>query len=153
MTEVMNTFERGLSGQCRRNAPVERNTAVERRCEFKMDERPLLLVPTNEFLILSFSLRDQNARDDIDTCFAESFEAFPRDDWIRIFDRADNALYARLDQCPRARRRSAMMMMRLERNICGSAARLFTCLRQSDLLRMEDILVKVCALTDDLARS
>lgn len=118
-----------------------------------MNERPTLLVPANKLLVLFCGFVCKDACDDLDTDGAEPFKTTSRDQRIGILDRANNPCNARIYQSVGARRRAALMVVRLERDISSTALRTPTGLLKRDDLGVCYVIVNVCALTDDLASS
>lgn len=108
-----------------------------------MDKRPLVSVPTDKLLVEPCRLGGKKSGNDLDACIAQSLETFAGNVRVRIFDRAHYAHYTGIDQRVRARRRAALMVVRLERNVGSSAFRPVTSLFESDRLGMDHSVVGV----------
>src|SRR5262245_20896261 len=108
-----------------------------------MNKRTLLLVPADEFLVLSSCFIRENSCNDLDARVSQSLKALPGHDRVGIFYRTNDALYPGIDQRLGAGRRAAAVMMRLERNVGSAAFCAFAGVFKCDLLGMDDVVVDI----------
>src|SRR6187399_393081 len=108
-----------------------------------MDEGTLLFVPTDEFVVKLRCFMGKYSCNHFDTARAQLLKSFARNKRIRIFNRSDNALDTRVNECVGAWRRFSVMRVRFERNICSSAVSFFAGPLKSNQFGVDDIVVDV----------
>ena len=86
-----------------------------------MNERPPIPVPNNKFFVKSYRFRGEYSRNYFHPGISKPLKSFTGNVWIWIFDRANNAFDSGIYESFGTRRRLAVMIVRLERNIGRSS--------------------------------
>src|ERR1019366_3502268 len=122
-TPVMPVAARRLAGDPLALAVRERGLAVKTRRNLHAHPRPAARQTRHETNIELARLVFEDAGCDFDAGLFDALNAQPRGARVRIAHRGDHARDAGPDQGLIARRRAAVVVARLERNIGGGAAR------------------------------
>ena len=79
-----------------------------------MNERPALFMPADELFVELGRFFGKQSDGDFDPSLTQTLKSLPRDEGIWIFNRAYDPLNSCVDQGFRARRRLAVMVVRLK---------------------------------------
>src|SRR5687768_13545813 len=117
-----------------------------------MDKRTPLFMPADKSFVKPCGLARQDARYDLNARFAKRFETAARNKRIRVLDRTDDAFDTGVNKRGGTRRRLAMMVVGLERNIGRPAQSFLTGLIEGDHLGMYDAVIFIRSLANYIAR-
>src|SRR5687768_12980479 len=108
-------------------------------------------MPTNEFLVQLCGFFGKDAGFDLNSGMPQSLETASRNKRIRVLDRTNNALDARLDQSLGTGRRFTVMIVRFKRNISRSSAGVFAGLLERNGFGMNCVVFNITAFADNTA--
>src|SRR5690606_4808541 len=114
-----------------------------------MYEWPALLVPAGKFLIERGRFRFANTGNHLDAGLAEIAKTLPRNERIRIFDRANDACDATRYESLCARRCLPVVRMRFERNVGRRPSCTLSCSLKGKYFSVGDAVVCIKTFAND----